>query len=275
MLATARRTVRDGLGVQRHLAGWRPDRADHRDLVMRTSRLRAVLQPPSAALLIFDVIPVYDQLQEGSCTANMGCAQVRHLEALAGRLGSFLPSRQHLYKATRTLEGTPLAEDSGAQIRDVYGALKTYGVCGEALDPYSDSSDSYSSPISVAAAADALNHRAILYYSCPDLRTIKASILQGFPIGFGFTVYENMMSSAAASTGLVLYPEAGEQVDGGHANLIIGYDDAKKIGNEIGAVLSRNSWGSSWGQSGDLWLPYRYITEGLATDFWTLRSEML
>lgn len=266
------RAVKDGLGVSRHLAGWRRDLPDHRDLVMRTSRVAAVLQPSAASLSIFSTIPVYDQGQEGSCSANMGCAQVVHLEALAGRLGSFWPSRQNLYKSTRVTEQTPLTEDSGAQIRDVYAALKVYGVCSEALDPYADG---FSNPITDVQRADALKHQALLYFSVPDLRTVKASILQGFPVGFGFTVYDNMMSEACAASGLVLMPEPGEAVDGGHANLVIGYDDSKKIGASVGAFECRNSWGQGWGDGGNLWLPYDYKTSGLATDFWTLRTEVL
>jgi C1A family cysteine protease len=50
-------------------------------------------------------------------------------------------------------------------------------------------------------------------------------------------------------------PEKGEASVGGHANLVIGYDDTKKIGASVGALLSRNSWGEGWGQDGDLWLP--------------------
>jgi hypothetical protein len=270
--APSRRAVKDGLGVHRHLAGWKPDRPDHRDPVMRCSRFGAVLQPPSASLYpLYASVQIYDQGAEGSCTANAGCSLVLWLEAKAGHF-DWKPSRQNLYKSERIAEGTPLAEDSGAQIRDVMQALRVYGVCSEGLDPYEDTAASYSAPISDLARADALKHRALLFYACPDLRTIKASILQGFPVEIGFTVYQNMMSAAAAASGLVLYPESGEEVEGGHAVVVIGYDNAKKIGGDVGAVLCRNSWGAGWGQSGDFWLPYRYFENNLASDFWTLRA---
>lgn len=29
-------------------------------------------------------------------------------------------------------------------------------------------------------------------------------------------------------------------------------------------------WGEAWGESGYGWLPYAYVTAGLAIDFWTL-----
>jgi C1A family cysteine protease len=56
----------------------------------------------------------------------------------------------------------------------------------------------------------------------------------------------------------------------------VGFDDKLKIKNPtcgeatIGAVLMRNSWGTGWGDKGYGWLPYKYVTEGLAIDWWTL-----
>lgn len=264
----------DGNGNHRHLGGWRRDRpmfGIDRAMAADTS----VFQPPAGDLYpLMSQVPVYDQLQLGSCGANMGCTKFRYLEVKAGRAALDV-SRMCLYKDVRTLEGTPLTEDSGCEIRDIMKATATYGVGLESDDPYIDDGVQFTLPVTPKESADALLHQALFYYRCADLFTVKASILQGFPVGFGFTVYENMMSDACSKTGEVLFPEEGEKVDGGHANTIIGYDDTKKIGNEVGAVRSRNSWGNDWGQDGDLWLPYRYIIEGLATDFWTLRSVEL
>ena len=62
--------------------------------------------------------------------------------------------------------------------------------------------------------------------------------------------------------------------------VILGYDDNIKIKNALpesietkGALLIRNSWGPAWGHMGGyLWMPYDYITKGVAKDFWTLIS---
>jgi C1A family cysteine protease len=220
------------------------------------------------------LLSIFDQGQIGSCTANMGVVQALWLAKRAGN-DSIVFSRLFLYDVTRIQEGTPLAEDSGAQIRDVMKALAKYGVCEESLWPYDDVEKRFSVSPSPEASADALKHRALFYYRCASLHALKASIVQGFPVGFGFTVYTSMMSDEVAQTGEVPYPLSSDTVEGGHAVVAMGYDDTKQIKGETGAVLCQNSWGQAWGDAGFFWLPYRYFTEALADDMWTLRREML
>ncbi len=39
---------------------------------------------------------------------------------------------------------------------------------------------------------------------------------------------------------------------------------------EKGAFRIANSWGTGWGEGGYGWLPYAYVTSGLADEFWSL-----
>lgn len=266
------RAIVDGNGVTRHLAGWKRDKPRLGD---RFISAPVGAQPEAADLYpLAASVPVYDQGSIGSCAANMGCFMFRYLEAHAGRPVIDL-SRMSLYKFVRQVEGTPLTEDSGAEIRSIMTALRTRGVAPEALDPYLDDGHQFTVPPTQGEIIAADAHKSMFYFRLIDLFTVKASILQGFPIGFGFSVYDGMMSEQAARTGLVPYPTTGEPAQGGHAVTITGFDDHKVIAGETGAIRCRNSWGSGWGISGDFWLSYRYITSGLATDFWTIRSAAL
>ena len=92
---------------------------------------------------------------------------------------------------------------------------------------------------------------------------------------FGFTVFTSI--SQAGRSGEIPYPTDGENIEGGHAVVAVGYDDRKKIKNSSrggktteGAFLIRNSWGTGWGDSGYGWLPYEYLNQTLAIDWWSL-----
>ena len=61
-------------------------------------------------------------------------------------------------------------------------------------------------------------------------------------------------------------PGRDESVLGGHAVLLVGYDDSTR------RFRLRNSWSEDWGQQGYGTLPYEYVTDGnLSDDFWCVR----
>ena len=67
-------------------------------------------------------------------------------------------------------------------------------------------------------------------------------------------------------TGRVPMPQRGEKTLGGHAVLVVGYEER---GDRF---LVRNSWGTRWGQRGTFTLPWNYLLNpDLAWDFWTVR----
>ncbi len=254
-------------GRLRHLDGWRKDRPDRRDYLVSEPRLRTPIAARSD--LRAKMSAIQDQGPIGSCTAQTGCEQMEFLEG-QGR-SDRLFSRLYLYARTRKLEGTPLANDSGAEMRDVMAALAKTGVCLDATWPYEPSETRFALEPTVAADAEAAQYKALFYYRCPSLRTLRASLCQGFPVGFGFSVPENMMSAECAASGMVHLPRGTEGFTGGHAVTAVGHDDTFVIDGVRGAVLCQNHWGVAWGIQGYFWLPYGFFERLLADDLWTLR----
>ncbi len=97
------------------------------------------------------------------------------------------------------------------------------------------------------------------------LRKLRAWLTAGFPIACGFPVYNSMGGGPDIS-----FPTACDELLGGLAGTVVGFDDRLRIRSDKGALLVRTVWGENWGQAGHGWLPYTYVRQRLATDFWTL-----
>jgi C1A family cysteine protease len=86
-------------------------------------------------------------------------------------------------------------------------------------------------------------------------------LAMGIPSVFGFYGFETGHWEGGSylapyNSGEVAYPCPDQRALWGHAVLAVGYDNNKKITNArcgketTGALLIRNSWGTSWGEAG-------------------------
>ncbi len=273
--------------------GWLPPMPDLRDYTEKepeiadmTKKLRIlptkkVPSPPTKIDLTQWCSPIENQGSLGSCTANAGVGVVEYFQRRA--FGKHIEgSRIFIYKATRNLMG--VTGDTGAWLRNTMGALALCGVAPEKYWPYTDIKPDFDKepPPFVYAVAD--NYEALRYF-CHDplgqnippdtvLERVKSFLAAGIPSMFGFFGFPSFNN--ADIKGGIPFPCPGEQAQWGHAIVAIGYDDNKKIKNTkcnketTGALMIRNSWGTGWGDNGYGWLPYDYVINKLAVDFWSL-----
>ena len=241
--------------------GWLPDIPDFRD------KMYGAVRPTPAALpaqvdLRPNCSPVEDQGQLGSCTANALVGALEFLE-LKDKMRLVNLSRLFVYYNERVIEGSVNA-DSGAMLRDGIKTLAKQGVCSETNWPYDIAGFTKKPPKGCYQEGE--KHQILSYARINTLDEMRATLAEGFPFVFGFSVYQSFESPQVAKNGIVNMPEAGEKQLGGHAVLAVGYDDASK------RFIVRNSWGTGWGQKGYFTIPYTYLeNRNLADDFWTIR----
>ena len=268
--------------------GWVPDVPDFRDLdgdadpikpLLARTRLaaapaagvkKAAVPRPAHTDLRAGFSEIEDQGQLGSCTAQAAVGLIEYYERKAG--GRHVDaSRLFVYKTTRNLLGWK--GDTGAYLRSAMKAIVLCGAPPEAHWPYQIARFDEEPPAFVYALG--ANYKAIKYYRLDrvgekrqaTLDRIRDYLAAGLPSMFGFPVYSSMTDAAD-----IPFPTQQDRHEGGHAIVACGYDDGRKIGPHTGALMIRNSWGTSWGAAGYGWLPYEYVLRGLADDFWSVQK---
>lgn len=104
------------------------------------------------------------------------------------------------------------------------------------------------------------------------LEGVRAWLLGGSPCVCGFAVLDSVGNGP-----LIPYTPDRSAVLGGAAAVVMGFDDSLRVDpssrSEAGALRVGCCWGADWGDSGYGWLPYRYLIEGVARDFWGVQIE--
>ena len=173
-------------------------------------------------------------------------------------------SRLFVYYNTRILEET-INEDSGAYLRSGIKAVKTYGLCTEALWPYNISK--FTTKPSNESYEDAKYRNIKNYYRLDNNDKILDALNNDIPVVFGILVYESF--DTLDNTNCILdVPPENESSIGGHAMVIVGYDLPKKL------FLVRNSFGVDWCIDGYCWITFAYMTQELL-DAWIFDIDLM
>jgi C1A family cysteine protease len=178
---------------------------------------------------------------------------------------NFTPSRLFLYYNQRLIEGT-VDSDSGSSLRSAMKVAQSVGCPHETFWPYDTTKFKVRPP--GQTYYDSKFHKIQSYQSVAQTHDSVCSVLaSGYPIVFGFAAFQSLESQETAKSGVIPMPGAKEEMIGGHAVLLVGYEEATKL------FILRNSWGSDWGMAGYATMPYDYVLNAdMADDFWTAQT---
>lgn len=259
------------------LYGWTPDLPDHRDYTPQHAKAQDLLSSldergadeslPESVDWTEYCPPVVDQGCISASSAHACVAMVQYFELRArGRV--IEPSRMFVHQNALRLANSGM--HGRVSLRTTLKAMVRFGLPPERFWPYDPARLETTADGFVYAFQQAMRGcRYVRLDAARDgqrvLNTVRSFLASGFVSAVGFPIVTTL--SAVAD---IYFPVAWDACSGGHAVLLVGYDDNRRIRSDKGAFLIRNSCGDQWGNKGYGWLSYRYIREHLAVDVWTL-----
>jgi hypothetical protein len=237
----------------------------------------------SYLIVVAENVPIDDQKTYGCCTGEEATGVAKIVDLIIKGTFTELSVLFNYWYSRYILNGKAPTSDDGATILSSFQAM---------MSPYGNAPDidwPFTSPLNVKPSAkalqDAVGYSLIKYFTIPDdltkdptkntkILTMKQVLSANSPIGFGSDVRNSIMN--VGSNGLEPYStnDAKDPIAGGHARVIIGYDDTIVIpGAPIkGAFRVRNSWGTGWGDKGHSWVSYQVFIDQ-QTDCMGVTSE--
>ncbi|GAM25822.1 hypothetical protein SAMD00019534_089970 [Acytostelium subglobosum LB1] len=236
-----------------------------------STKLGSAALPPSVDLRPH-MTTVENQEATSSCVANAVAGAYEYLVKRYHNNDSYDVSRLFIYYNARELAGETEIKDEGTFIRHAIEGLKQYGAPSETTWPFdvkrvNDVPDQKSYD---EAALFLIEENELVP---TELDAWKKCLAEGNPIIFAMRLYNSFDSHRKA--GLVPIPSPAEESrgsHGAHAMLCVGYNDKDQV------FIIRNSWGSTWGDKGYCYIPYRYLIDAKHNhgDSWIIkRLEVL
>lgn len=219
---------------------------------------------PAAVNLISLMPPIRSQAGRGTCVSFTLTALNEYVR---GRLG--VPrdlSEQHLYYEIKLIDGSP--GQCGTYQSKAVNALKQRGQCPEQIWPYDPNPPCNNHGTRPDQSRPAgLDYRLTAYaVSTRSVTDYKAQLAQQRPVTLSIPVWNSWYQSAETRrSGRITMRVGNEPQAGGHAVILVGYQDAPTAPGG-GYFIVRNSWGTtSWAYQspyggGYGTIPYQYIS---------------
>ena len=221
-----------------------------------------------------DFLEVENQGGIPSCTAHAATALIDFYEKQV--YGDTKPtSKVFLYNTTRKLSNKEGRKP--VSLRATISALRLFGVPPE--EYIYDSLDYDQEPTAYHYSL-AKEYQTIRYFKLDSgefndnrsslLKLIKLFIHLRIPPMFTFTVYDHVYDPETQKTGIIQHYEERDLPEFFHAVVAVGYAEQN---SEKGYIKFRNSWGKEWGDQGYGYLPYSYVLDSLANNFWVILEK--
>jgi len=209
--------------------------------------------------------PIRNQANRGTCVSFASTAVREFLLGGASPQGDY--AEQFLYWACKQHDGYP---GSGTYIKTAMQRLEMDGVCTEPVWPYNPNNipgNEGQDPPPPGAVEKARLHRITGWTRLTPTAVdgLRQVLSENKPVAFAVPVYTSWFMEPTRSSGDIRLPLPGENIEGGHAMCLVGYEtDGETPGG--GYFLVRNSWGTTWASSsqagpGYARMPFAYINQ--------------
>ncbi|WP_144057374.1 C1 family peptidase [Novipirellula maiorica] len=269
--------------------GWCPDITDPRDFPFTQGILTkqaSTHTPPSNALPNHETDPPLPAIQildeetlqlfqrsDGPAHSTAAVMSLSLVDWISRRWRGIPMNRSSKFLYQMTIRTQGGGGVMGVGLRATLKTLVRFGAPPEPMWPsHSPSPEVPTDPMLFAFQSDFAD---LKFYRIDDrcrpatetLFAIKQWLASGTPCLFGFSVPDCITSQS-----WIPHEHDRSGILGGTAAIAMGYDDNFVVNapqpDLRGALRVRCGWGEQWGDHGYGWLPYRYVLERWASDFW-------
>ena len=213
--------------------------------------------------------PIGDQGNYGTCVAwAVGYNMKTVIAGIKNNLStSQLADTRHQYSPKYLFTALPDnvkgADCNGTNFDAALEALQSRGITTMQSVPYTNLGSCSQATLQDSWNSEASQYRIKYWRRVQgNVQSIKENISNNIPVVFGAELGDNFMSwrgDGVISSATVKDPNA---MHGRHAMIIAGYDDNK---GPNGAFKVVNSWNTTWGNQGTIWIDYNYFMNDFVT----------